>query len=272
MRRRWPSRCRPSVPVRERCRARWTPPPNSPISALTGAAAVGAGPNPALLEAVIAATAAALGAGDTERAAAWLDELLDVADTVDYPYSRAHAAAMTVQLRALQLGWAAVAGDIDDLCVQTGWQLPSPLEHLVQPLRVRAFISAGRVPDAQAVADTMAVGPARSLAEAAVHWHRGVRRGAPDLAAPSWLAGARRGGGADPVRDGLHGRRGRRAHSCRRSNRARRSGLVQPFLDRGDDLDRLLRRAPVELARTVIPAQPPTPERETVPCRPSSNR
>ena len=232
--------------------------------ALAVAAAVGVGPNPAVLEAMIGATAAALGAGDAERAAARLDELLEVADTVDYPYSRAHAAAMTVQLRAVQLGWAAIAGDIDDLCEQAGWKLPSPLEHLVQSLRVRAFLAAGRVAEAEAVADTMAVGPARALAEAAIllaqrrygevhqalrHRHGWQMRDEVD--ARILCAMASTGDEADEhIRVALE--------------LSAPAGLVQPFLDRGDDLDRLLRRAPEHLRGFVAAAQPPLPERDRV--------
>jgi LuxR family maltose regulon positive regulatory protein len=123
--------------------------------ALTEAQAAGLRTNPAILEAVVAGTAAVLGQGRTDDAAVWLDDLLDVVDAVDYPYSRAHAAALMVQLHAQQHGWAATAGRIDDLCAQAGHQSPSMLDHLLQPWRVRALAAAGRVADAEVAADVL---------------------------------------------------------------------------------------------------------------------
>lgn len=124
--------------------------------------------NPAILEAVLAGTAAVLGQGRTDDAAVWLDDLLDVVDAVDYPYSRAHAAALTVELHAQQQGWAATAAAIDDLCARSGHLAPSPLDHLLVPLRVRALAAAGRIDEARRVADEVEGAADRAIAAAEV--------------------------------------------------------------------------------------------------------
>jgi len=140
----------------------------SATAALAAAQHHGLRMNPAILEAVLAGTAAVLGQGRTDDAAVWLDDLLDVVDGVDYPYSRAHAATLTVELHAQQHGWAATAGAIDDLCARSGHSSPSPLDHLLQPLHVRALAAAGRIDEATAAADAVEGVAARAIAAAEV--------------------------------------------------------------------------------------------------------
>ncbi|MEN9645748.1 MAG: hypothetical protein RL238_2417 [Actinomycetota bacterium] len=137
--------------------------------------------NPAIFEAVFAGTAAVLGQGRTDDAAVWLDDLLDVVDAVDYPYSRAHAAALTVELHAQQHGWAATAAAIDDLCARCGHSSPSPLDHLLVPLRVRALAASGRLDEAAAAADAVEGAAARAIAAAEVAVARRHYADVPEL-------------------------------------------------------------------------------------------
>ncbi len=128
-------------------------------------------------------------------------------------------------------------------------------EHLVQPLRVRAFIAAGRLPEAKAAAEQLATGPARSLAEAAIQLaarrygdvlqtvrHRNGWLLRDEVEARILSAMATTGDEADE-------------HLRVALELAVPVGLLLPFVDRGADLDRLLRRAP-EAQRAAVVREP----------------
>ena len=218
--------------------------------------AVGVRRNPAVLEVMIAGTAAAIASGDSTVAAAWLEELFDVVDAVDYPYSHAHAAALHVELHAQQDGWSATAGQFDDLCEQAGFERPSPLEPMLDPMRVRALVAAGRIAEAAEIATAMTPGPARTLAEASVQ-----------LASRQYvqvIAGLERTEGWWPAEQVnalvlcALAATGDDAERLLRSaiELAKPLGLVSPFLQRGDDFDRILRRLPEEVRAFVDRSSP----------------
>ena len=228
---------------------------------LADAEAMGLRRNPAVLEAVIASVAAALGAADIDGATAALEELIDVADVVDYPYSRAYTAAFMIELSGQRDGWSLQAERIDEQCGQARFERPSPLEHLVHPLQVRALLAASRITDAQQVVAAMRPGPARLLAEASVLLAmRRFSEVSPRLSRRSgWTARdevealvlcALATTGADADR-----------HLRVALQRAIPLGLVSPFLDRGDDMARLLRQAPDDLRSFVVRTSAVEPQR-----------
>ena len=232
---------------------------------LAEAQVVGLRTNPAILEAVVAATASALGQGRTDDAAAWLDDLLEVVDGVDYPYSRAHAAVLMVELHAQQHGWAATADRIDDLCAQAGHHAPSLLDHLLHPLRVRTLAAAGRVAEAEAAADAVEGRAQRAIAAAEVLLAARRYREAADRVADhdGWTprqqvtalvlsALATAGEEAD-------------AHLRAAVELAQPLGLRSPFLGRDAELAPMVRRLPDTL-RTFLPsADPPSDHRSAAP-------
>jgi DNA-binding NarL/FixJ family response regulator len=114
-------------------------------------------------------------------------------------------------------------------------------------LRVRAFVAAGRVDEAAEVATAMPVGPARALAEASVH-----------LASRQYSQvvmglGSRNGWTARTQVEALVlsslASTGAEADAFLRAaiEMAMPLGLVSPFLQRGGDFDRVVRRLPAEL-------------------------
>lgn len=212
--------------------------------ALAEARHFGLGPNPAICEAMLAGTGAVLGQGRTDDAGVWLDDLLDVVDAVDYPYSRAYAAALTVELHAQQHGWAATAGAIDELCARSGHTSPSPLDHVLLPLRVRALAAAGRTEEAAVVADAVEGAAARAIAAGEVAFAGRRYADVMALVAPDdhWtprervqalLLRAVATAGGDAV-----------AQLTAAIDIAGPLGLRAPFLDRADELAPLLRHLP----------------------------
>ncbi len=216
-------------------------------AALVELTELGIGMNPAALEARVALAAAMIGHGASEEAAVAVDELLDVAEVVDYPYSRALAAGMVVQLHALRHGWSTVYPVFGELCRLAGWSEGDPMAEVLDPLLVRALIASGRLEEAQATAGAMRVGPLRclALANVAVAWRRTadvveLLRDRAEwcpadqvealvvlaLAAPS-------GEGSRHIRDALR--------------LAGPLGLAGPFTGRGAQLDGLVAAAPSEL-------------------------
>jgi LuxR family maltose regulon positive regulatory protein len=116
---------------------------------LDHASRLGMGDNPAILEALIALAGAHVGACRLLEAESAVDRLLDVIETVDYRYSRAHAAAILLELTAASSGWLAAAGTIADSDRRAGWV---PTEGVFDPssvARCRALLIAGRIDEAR---------------------------------------------------------------------------------------------------------------------------
>ena len=221
--------------------------------------------NPAILEAVVAATSSVLGQGRTDDAASWLDDLLEVVDGVDYPYSRAHAASLMVELHAQQHGWAATADQIDALCAQAGHHSPSLLDHLLQPLRVRALSAAGRVAEADEVAESVEGKAQRAIAAAEVLLASRQYREAADrltdrdgwtsrqhVTALVLSALATAGEEAD-------------AHLRAAVELAQPLGLRSPFLGRDAELAAMVRRLPDALREFLPSTAAPSSDRAAAP-------
>ncbi|MBI4936528.1 MAG: AAA family ATPase [Actinobacteria bacterium] len=228
------------------------------------AEAVGVRRNPAVLEIAIASTAAAIAGGDTAAAAVRMEELLDVVDAVDYPYSHANAAALGIELHAQQEGWSATAGQFDELCEQAGFERPAPMQRLLDPLLVRALVAAGRIGEAAEVATAMLPGPDRTIAEASVQL--ASRQYAQVLSALQRTDGWTSRATVEALVLCAMAATGDDADRFLRAaiDLAMPLGLVSPFLQRGDDLDRILRRLPAEhrsfvdrwSPATAAPSQP----------------
>ncbi|MCU0271727.1 MAG: LuxR C-terminal-related transcriptional regulator [Acidimicrobiales bacterium] len=222
-------------------------------AALDAADRLGAGRNPAVLEALIAGTAAALGRGRVDDAAVLLADLLDVADVVDYPYSRAHAAALLIESSARERGWAATAGKLDILHLQAGCTAGTSFAQVLAPPRARALLAAGRVQEARGEIASLGAGRAAILLEAAALV---VERRFP---AALDLLGSRAGWTPAEEVEALVlcalADTGTTAEASLRAalELAAPRGLAAPFLDRGDDLDRLLRRMPEALRHRLFP-------------------
>ncbi len=203
--------------------------------------------NPAYLEAAIALAVARLGQADVGEAATAVDAVLEVADAVDYPYSRAHAAALLIELHALQHGWAATAGQLDSLLALAGLADRTALPWLTQPLWVRALVAAGRVADAQAIVDEMSPGAVQRLAAATVcHTLRKYDDAIQLVAANDTWTPRQRVEALVLLAECSTGVLAEEYLSAA-LQLARPLGLVSPFLGRGDDLVRLLRRLPPDL-------------------------
>lgn len=222
-------------------------------TALGAADRLGAGPNPAVLEALIAATAAALGRAQTDDATVLLGDLLAAVDVVDYPYSQAHTAALRIESTALRAGWAATAGRLDGLCRNVEPAAHASFARVLALPRARAMLAAGRVEDARAEITALDGTPEATLLEAAALL--------TERRFPAVLERLQ-------VRDGWTARQevealvlcalastGTEADASLRAalEVAAPRGLAAPFLDRGDDLDRLLRRMPEALRSRLFP-------------------
>jgi LuxR family maltose regulon positive regulatory protein len=218
--------------------------------AIANASRLGVRDNPAMLETMIAATAAALAGGRTSAAAARLEELVDVVDAVDYPYARAHAAALLIEVTAQQRGRAATAGLLDELCAQAGWHGDGFAE-IVGPPEARMLVAAGRLDEARTIVAQLHPGATATLLDAAIliaerRFDRALdvlddRSGwlvADEVEALVLSAAATTGSSAD-------------AHLRAALELSTPRGLVAPFLGRGDDVERVLARLPAELVRAA---------------------
>jgi LuxR family transcriptional regulator, maltose regulon positive regulatory protein len=221
---------------------------------LEAARRLGIRANPAVLEAAIAATVAALQADRLADASVVLDQLLDIVDAVDYPYSRAHAAALLVRWNGQRHGWAVTAGMLEELCARAGWRPGDALSWLVEPYWVRALAAAGRVAEASHLAATVPTSASRHVAEAEVALARRRYDDVVSLLAQrhAWQL-PQAVDAAVLVSLSLTGADAERELSDA-IRRCAGSGLIAPFRQRGDDLDRLLRRLPAQLTDPIRPA------------------
>jgi LuxR family maltose regulon positive regulatory protein len=223
------------------------------LAALAAADRLGAGRNPAMLEALIAATAAALARGRVDEARILLGDLFDVIEVVDYPYARAHSAALLIEANARRDGWADTAGALDDLCRQAGWDPGASFAQVLTVPRSRALLAAGRVHEARTEIASLGDSPMAALLEAAALL--------AERRFPAVLDLLRSRHGWSPGEDVEAlvlcslASTGAEADACLRTalEIAGPRGLVSPFLDRGDDLDRLIRRMPETLLRPLFP-------------------
>jgi LuxR family maltose regulon positive regulatory protein len=117
------------------------------------------------------------------------------------------------------------------------------LDHLLQPAQVRALVAAGRLDDASNTAAAMLPGPDRDLAVAAISV--AARRFHEVPAALRHRAGWSVRNEVEALVLCAMAATGAEADDLLRTamDLARPFGLVSPFLDRGEDLDRLIRRA-----------------------------
>jgi LuxR family maltose regulon positive regulatory protein len=213
-------------------------------AALASAAELRTANNPAMLEVMLAATAVALAGGRIAEAERYHEDLLEVVEVVDFPYSRAYAAALSIELSARQRGWPATAGLVDELCRQVGWTPEDGFTAVVDAPRARALLAAGRLDDAEPLITSMQPGRAATLLSAALLL---ARRRVDDALA---VLGSRTDW---PLADEVEAQVLRalaltgtaaEAELGRALELALPHGLVAPFLDRGEELERLLRRIP----------------------------
>jgi DNA-binding CsgD family transcriptional regulator len=236
--------------------------------AARGARETGTTRSPATFEMLVAQAQAALGRARTAEAAELVEQVFDVVDVLDFPYARAHAAALLVEVHAQEVGWAATAGSMDDLCERAGWVPTWPFSGVLDPLRIRALAASGRADEAARLAVNLPAGRRRTVAEAtallaARRFEEVVSRlenraGWPirdEVEALVLLALANTGTAAEVAL----------AEALRL---AAPVGLRSPFLQRGETLERVLARVPAEatafLATALRPAGPNGRRRDVV--------
>lgn len=150
----------------------------------------------ATFEAWAADSFALIGQGQLQEAAVAVDAVHDHADRLGYPYGEAFAAALRLELHALEHGRAATAGLADELRPNWDDERSTALHRLLDERRARAYASAGRLADALDLATPL--GLARPFLHGGGDLERRLSRLPPGLLEP--LVGAVRQRPAPPAR------------------------------------------------------------------------